>query len=313
MPVNLTTFTSPHPFKTAVLFLIFNRLDTTKEVFEAIRQARPPRIYIAADGARISRVGEDVAVQKVRDYVVNHIDWECEVKTLFRDKNLGCKCAISGAITWFFENEEMGIVLEDDCLPHPTFFRYCEELLERYRDDERIGMISGDNFQFGKMRTESSYYFSKYTHIWGWASWRRAWKNYNVKASVWPEIRDGDWLKNIVHNSTEQVYWSNIFQSVHDGKINTWDYQWTLALWAQGMISVMPCRNLISNIGFGSDATHTHGESIYSKIPVNKMIFPIQHPTIFLPCLDADIYTGNRMFSTSRTRKFLTTISSFFY
>lgn len=297
---------------TPVALIIFNRPDTTERVFAEIAKAKPPKLLVVGDGARASREGEVAKVAATRA-IINRVNWPCEVLTNFSDTNLGCKIRVSSGIDWIFEQVEEAIILEDDCLPHPTFFRYCEELLERYRDDERIGMISGDNFQFGKMRTENSYYFSKYTHIWGWASWRRAWKNYNVKAFAWPEIRDGGWLKNIVHNSTEEIYWSNIFQSVHDGKIDTWDYQWTLALWAQGMVSVMPCCNLISNIGFGSDATHTHGESIYSEIPVNEMIFPIRHPTIFLPCLDADIYTGKRMFSTSRTRKFLTTIASYFY
>ena len=174
MSANLTTFT---PLNTAVLFLVFNRLDTTKQVFETIRQAKPQRLYIAADGARASRVGEAAQVQAVRDYVTSHVDWECEVKTLFREQNLGCKYAVSSAIAWFFENEEMGIILEDDCLPDPTFFNFCQELLARYRHDQRIGVISGDNFQFGHRRNDDSYYFSKYVHIWGWATWRDRWVN----------------------------------------------------------------------------------------------------------------------------------------
>ena len=155
--------------ETPVLFLVFNRPDTTAQVFEAIRQAKPPRLYVASDGAREDKEGELEKVKQVRE-IVSQVDWNCEVKTLFRDKNLGCKIAVSSAIDWFFEQEEMGIILEDDCLPHPTFFRFCQELLERYRDDERIGMISGNNFQFGRKCTDYSYYFSMYSHIWGWAS-----------------------------------------------------------------------------------------------------------------------------------------------
>ena len=160
-------FVPPHPLNTAVLFLIFNRLDTTKQVFEAIRQAKPPRLYIAADGARSSREGEAEKVQAVREYIIQNIDWECEVKTLFREQNLGCKYAVSGAIDWFFENEEMGIILEDDCLPSQSFFWFCEELLERYKDDMRVWHIGGSNFQNGIKRGDGDYYFSKYNTFFG--------------------------------------------------------------------------------------------------------------------------------------------------
>ncbi|MFP4332877.1 MAG: hypothetical protein ACLFQJ_06210, partial [Campylobacterales bacterium] len=150
-------FTPPHPLKTAVLFLVFNRLDTTKQVFEAIRQAKPPRLYVAADGAREAKEGEDQKVKAIREYILQHIDWDCEVKTLFREKNLGCKIAVSSAITWFFENEEMGIILEDDCLPSQSFFWFCEELLERYKDDMRIMMVSGYN-KVQRYNQQNSYF-----------------------------------------------------------------------------------------------------------------------------------------------------------
>ena len=298
MTVNLTAFNQPYHLKTAVLFLVFNRLDTTKQVFEEIRQARPPRLYIAADGARASREGEVATVQAIRDYVKIHIDWECEVRTLYREHNLGCKLAVSSAITWFFEHEEMGIILEDDCLPHPTFFKFCEELLNYYRDDTRIGMISGDNFQFGQSRTDASYYFSRINHIWGWASWRRAWQYYDREASIWPLFQDGDWLDVIACNQSEKRYWNNIFKLVHAGRIDTWDYQWVLASWTQGMLSVMPNVNLISNIGFGPGATHTFGSNVYANMKVEQMDFPLLHARIILPNLSADAYTAKSQFTT---------------
>ena len=172
----LKIFTPTAPLKTAVLFLIYKRLDTARRVFEVIRVARPPRLYVASDGPRESKEGEAEKVQAVRDYVMSHIDWDCEVKTLFREKNLGCKYAVSGAISWFFENEEMGIILEDDCLPSMSFFWFCEELLDKYKDDERIVNITGCNFQQGRNNTGYSYYFSIYSHIWGWAGWRSSWR-----------------------------------------------------------------------------------------------------------------------------------------
>jgi hypothetical protein len=296
--------------ETPVAFIIFNRPDTTERVFAAIAKAKPAKLLVVADGARENRVGEAEKVTATRA-IINRVDWDCEVLTNYSDVNLGCKRRVSSGIDWVFEQVEEAIILEDDCLPDPTFFRFCQELLERYRYDQRIGMISGDNFQFGKVRTDSSYYFSKYPHIWGWATWRRAWKNYDVQTSIWPEFVSGGWLKNYTCRLNENSYWGNIFQAVHDGKIDTWDYQWVLTLWTQGMISIIPHYNLISNIGFGVDATHTQSSSIYENMKVNSLSFPLQHPNIYLPHLKADEFTSNSMFSNSRIRKLLTKLYSF--
>lgn len=290
-------FTPPHPLKTAVLFLIFNRLDTTKQVFEAIRLARPPRLYIAADGPRDSRLGEDNKVKSVQDYVMEHIDWGCEVKTLFRDKNLGCKYAVSSAIDWFFENEEMGIILEDDCLPHPSFFRFCEELLELYHNDERFGIISGDNFQFGKRRTNDSYYFSRYAHIWGWASWRRTWEKYDVAMKQWPYVKRNDLLSDILRHKKLVRYWVNIFDDVFNNKIDSWAYQLNFACLINSMFNIMPNNNLISNIGFGDNALHTIKFNKFSAMPVSGMRFPLLHPNVIIRDVLADGTTERDQFT----------------
>lgn len=289
---NNSTFTPPHPLKTAVLFLVFNRLDTTKQVFEAIRQAKPPRLYLAADGARETKEGEAEKVKAVRDYVMSKIDWECEVKTLFREQNLGCKYAVSGAITWFFENEEMGIILEDDCLPSQSFFWFCEELLERYKDDMRVGMISGDNFQKGIKRGDADYYFSVYNHIWGWASWANRWKNYEVDLN---SINDVKFIEEIFTNRNTQQYWIDIFKTMKEMKIDTWDYQWTFALWHQKQLTVLPNVNLISNVGFGVDATHTTRDSEFSKLLSYEIILK-SHPNEVKRDLEADKFTSKLMF-----------------
>src|SRR5512139_3287315 len=170
--------------KTPVAFIIFNRPDTAERVFAEIAKARPPKLLVVADGPRANRSGEAEKCAATRA-IIDRVDWDCEVLTNFSDTNLGCKNRVSSGIDWVFEQVPEAIILEDDCLPHPTFFRFCEELLERYRDDERIGMISGDNFQLGQKRTDASYYFSRYNHIWGWASWRRAWRHYDREASAW--------------------------------------------------------------------------------------------------------------------------------
>ncbi len=285
-------FTPPYPLKTAVLFLVFNRLDTTTQVFEAIRNAKPPRLYVAADGPRFSKEGEPEKVQAVRDYVLEHIDWDCEVKTLFRDENLGCKYAVSSAITWFFENEEMGIILEDDVLPLPSFFYYCDELLERYKDNESIALISGCNMISRYYEPASSYFFSKYNFIWGWASWRRSWREYDVRMAQWPAWKALGVLRDLSDgNRFFSMYWGAFFDKVHAGHIDTWDFQWTFACWRKGAVSVLPKYNLVSNLGFSrADATHTTGEipGVFIHSVQKNIDFPMCHPESIVRSCDAD-------------------------
>jgi len=286
-------FTPPHPLKTAVLFLVFNRLDTTKQVFEAIRQAKPPRLYVAADGARETKEGEAEKVKAVREYIISNIDWECEVKTLFREQNFGCKMAVSSAITWFFENEEMGIILEDDCLPSQSFFWFCEELLEMYKDDMRVGMISGDNFQKGIIRGEADYYFSIYNHIWGWASWANRWQNYDVSLE---KFQDTKFIEELFNNKKTVEYWVKTFQTMKKQLINTWDYQWTFTLWNAKQLTILPNVNLIENVGFGADATHTTGESELANLKAHELELN-NHPKNVERDLEADIFTSKLMFT----------------
>lgn len=292
-----SVFIPAQPLNTAVLFLIFNRLDTTKQVFESIKQAKPPRLYIAADGARESKAGESKKVNAVKDYVMANIDWQCEVKTLFREKNLGCKYAVSSAIDWFFSQEEMGIILEDDCLASQSFFWFCEELLLKYKDDMRIWQISGDNFQNGIKRGDADYYFSKYNHIWGWASWSSRWQYYDVEMKSFEQFEQQNQIKNNIHNERIQCYWLNQFKNTFMGKIDTWDYQWTYTIWKNAGISVLPNVNLISNIGFNKDATHTiHENSSVANLNKEELIFPLKHPSFYLIQQDADSYSEKIMF-----------------
>ncbi len=281
------------PLSAAVLFVTFNRLDTTKEVFEAIRRARPPRLYVASDGPRDSRPGEGEKVRSVREYVLGHIDWGCDVKTLFREKNLGCKYAVSGAISWFFENEEMGIILEDDVLPVPSFFPYCQDLLERYRDDDRVFMISGCNLISKRFAPESSYFFSRVTHIWGWAGWRRSWRYYDVEMRKWPEWRDAEGLRRISEGSRLfEYYWKRIFDQVHRGLVDTWDYQVLFTCWNRNAFTLLPSKNLTTNIGFGADATRDwEGVPPYVLESVAEDLrFPLIHPESPAPSADKLIW-----------------------
>jgi len=287
---------SNYQLKTPVVFIIFNRPDTTSRVFAEIAKARPPKLLVIADGPRANHPDDAEKCAAVRA-IVDNVDWDCEVLTNYSNVNLGCKRRVSSGLDWVFDIVEEAIILEDDCLPHPTFFQFCEELLEKYRDDERIAMISGNNFLVGKKRTEYSYYFSRYTHIWGWASWRRAWDNYDVDMQLWPEIRDGGWLDDLLDNKKGVWYWNYIFQNVYKGKIDSWDYQWTFSCWIQSAMTIIPTVNLVSNIGFGSGAVHTKEENKFSNMLNKPITFPISHPPYILRDSVADYITEKTIFS----------------
>ncbi|MFA6430420.1 MAG: nucleotide-diphospho-sugar transferase [Candidatus Paceibacterota bacterium] len=274
--------------KTPILFIIFNRPGTTKVVFEAIRQAKPSKLFIAADGPRKNKPGEKELCEKTRK-ITEKIDWECEVKTLFREENLGCGKAVSGAISWFFENVEEGIILEDDCLPHPSFFRFCEELLERYRFDDKVFMISGNNFLPKSLRPKGSYYFSQLPHIWGWATWKRAWQKYDFDIKDLPDfIKNKEIEKKWVDKSI-QNYWLENFKEVFYHNLDTWDYQLVYNMWKNKSISIAPNVNLVSNIGFGTSGTHTLNKNDPSaNLPSEEISFPIilNNPSTLEMCDD---------------------------
>lgn len=282
------------PLKTAVLFLVFNRPDTTRRVFESIRRAKPPRLYVAADGPRPGREGESLRCEETRR-IATAVDWPCEVRTLFRDTNLGCKRAVSSAISWFFQHEEQGIILEDDCLPHEDFFPFCETLLDRYVADERVWAITGDNFQNGVRRGESSYYFSRYNHVWGWASWRRAWQKADMDIRFWPSWKRSLSWRETIPDPVERRYWEKIFDRVYQNEIDTWDYPWTASVWYHGGLTATPNVNLVSNIGFGAEATHTKENSPVANMQTHG-IYPLVHPGDVRRDADADRYDFDHNF-----------------
>lgn len=288
--------------RSPVLFLVFNRPAETRRVFDAIRAARPPRLYVAADGPRKSRPGEAARCMEVR-HIASAVDWPCELVTLLRDDNLGCKRAVSSAVTWFFEHEPEGIVLEDDCLPQPSFFSYCDELLDRYRDEPSVMCISGDNFISAQWSPEASYYFSRYVHIWGWASWRRAWARYDVDMRDWSGNRVELLRRALAHAPQAIAYWRDVFDRVANGQIDTWDYQWTYACWKHGGLSCMPGVNLISNIGFGEGATHTVSpESVLANLPAMAIATPLRHPGNVAADEAADRWTSAHVFRVDEHR-----------
>ena len=285
----------PGTLSTPVLFLIFNRPKLTSHVFKAIQKVKPLRLFIAADGPLADRPDDADLCNRARK-IATAVDWECEVNTLFRERNLGCQRAVSSAIDWFFENVDEGIILEDDCLPHQTFFWFCQELLERYKDDERIFVISGNNFQKGQKRTEYSYYFSLFNHCWGWATYKRAWQYFDFDLRLWPKINQEKYLPDILADKNTYNYWKKIYQDVFDGKINSWAYRWTFACWVQSGLSVLPKINLVQNIGFGKDATHTKGNGSIESLPAHAMDFPLDHPPVMIRNVQADQFTQQNHF-----------------
>jgi len=261
-----------------VLFLVFNRPAQTAQVWDAIRRVRPAQLFVVADGPRPNCPEDEAECAAVRRIIETTLDWPCDVKTLFRPTNLGCKESVSSGIAWFFEQVEEGIILEDDTLPVGSFFEYCSTLLERYRNESRIMHIGGNNFQFGRKRGTASFYFSRHAYIWGWATWRRAWENYNVGMTDFSEAEWEVQMQDWVRSPAERSFWKDIFASVRAGKIDTWDFQWTYAVLARRGISAFPNRNLVSNIGFGEKAMHTRdSRSRLSRLPTEEMgaiIFP---------------------------------------
>ncbi|NQU27789.1 MAG: hypothetical protein HQ528_05835 [Candidatus Marinimicrobia bacterium] len=263
---------------TPILFLVYNRPNLTKQVFDTIRTAKPDKLYIAADGPKLSSASDKISTDQVRE-IVQSVDWECNISTLFSDQNQGCKIAVSNAISWFFKNEEMGIIIEDDCLPDHSFFRYCQELLLMYKDDQRILHIGGTN-PLQHPALIHSYYYSKYNRIWGWATWRRAWKYYDRHITCWPKMK-----KERIHYNyfdiKEAKYWEKIWDKVYADKIDTWDYQWFLCRLSHGA-AIIPSINLISNIGFGSAATHASDiQNPLSRLTTYNLSFPLNHPDYF--------------------------------
>jgi hypothetical protein len=241
-------------FDTPILMLVFNRPSETQQVFDEVAKIRPSKLYIAADGPRKDRPNDLALTEKTRA-VFSQINWPCEVKYLFRENNLSCGPAVSSAIDWFFEQEEMGIILEDDCLPDPSFFTFCHTLLLHHQHDDQIMHISGSNFQRGNTRGEASYYYSMFSSVWGWATWRRAWKNHYDFTLTRIDPKTIQW-NTYTSNRGIINYWKRAILLVKMGIVNTWDYQWSISVYFAGGLCIIPNQNLITNIGYAPNSTH---------------------------------------------------------
>lgn len=308
-----------YTLNTPVALLLFNRPSTTAQVLEAVRMAKPPKLLVVADGPRKDRQDDSEKCAAVRA-LIDTVDWECQIFKNYSDINLGSYKRNSSGLNWIFSTVEEAIVLEDDCLPHPSFFRYCEELLNYYRHDERVMIISGDNFLRGRYKTPYSYYFSRYPHTWGWASWRRTWQSVDLEMEYWPEFRQNNGLQGVFCDSRAIKFWDNLFQDIYTGKRRSaWDYKLTLTSFMRNSFSILPSVNLVSNIGHGLDATHTKDKSDpLANLPVKEIICPLQHPSYILRNPKADEFTQTSFFSSptfiSRfQRKFVSSISKLLF
>lgn len=279
--------------ETPVTFIIFKRPQTTEKVFQAIRQVKPKKLFVIADGPRTDRPGEAEKCEASRA-IIDRVDWECEVIKNYADTNLGCATRVSSGLDWVFSKVEQTIILEDDCIPHNSFFRFSEELLEKYQNDTRISSISAQNVQAGQPRTNYSYYFSRYSHCWGWATWKRAWQHYDLNIKLWQEVQAQNLLHDILLDSKAVNYWRRTFQTIYDNPTGiTWDYQWTFACWMQGSLSITPNVNLVANVGVGADATHFTSDKEFSfiNLPTQSMEFPLKHPPYIIRNVEADTFT----------------------
>lgn len=280
----------------AVLFIIFNRFEETRTVFEQIKMAKPPRLYILSDGTRNNRQGEKELVQQIRDFVLSNIDWNCDVKTRFLDKNLGCGYGIYQGLNWFFENENDGIILEDDCVPSLSFFNYAEELLDKYKDDKQIWHISGSNF-LENIKTPYDYYFSKIMHGWGWATWKDRWQKFDFDISFFN-------TKNLYKFSKDknvQTYWKEIYNLLKNNDVEAWDYQWLFKIIDNNGICITPTKNLVTNIGTNG----VHFKNAYDHHRLNQKSYQLE--TLNHPCevrIDEDIInlTYKKVFKIKSTK-----------
>ncbi len=279
-----------------VVFIVFNRPETTKTVFERIRAASPSKLFVIADGPRKEIDGEKDKCEQVRS-VINGVDWPCKVITNYSDVNMGCRNRVVTGLNWVFSEVEEAIILEDDCLPDPTFFRFCDELLDRYKDDKRVMNIGGNCSRYGGGGEKYSYYFSRYPHIWGWATWRRAWEHYDINMPLWPEIRDAGLLNGMFHNRRILNYRIDVFDRAYRGEIDAWSPAWVFACWLQGAVSILPNKNLVSNIGFGENATHTRGKNRTTANITTPLAFPLSHPPYMFRDSMADMLTEDNVFS----------------
>jgi hypothetical protein len=279
---------SEFQLNTPVVMFLFARPDHTRAVIETVRQAQPPLLLVVQDAPRAESPDEEERCAAVHSVVQQNVDWPCEIRWNIAPTHLGCGDRVTSGLDWAFDLVEEAIILEDDCVPAPSFFQYCQELLDRYRGDERIFAISGDNFQFGQRRFEWSYYYSVVFHCWGWASWRRSWKTVDTSLADWAHMRNGSWLEDAIGDEAGAQMYRDAFDACLYHGANTWDYQTMYSSVAQGRLNILPSMNLVTNIGFGPFPNPQAPSHPLGDIPAVEMPFPLRHPPFLMRDFVAD-------------------------
>lgn len=285
---------------TPIVLIIYKRPESTQLVFDKISEAKPTQLFVIADGPRVE--SESTLCEKARA-ILTQVDWPCDIKINYSDINLGCMQRVSSGLDWVFSQVESAIILEDDCLPNLSFFYFCQELLNYYQQDQRIWTISGNNFQDGIKRTDFSYFFSKYPLIWGWATWKRAWEHFDANLTSWSEEFALEIIQSVCEDEHEQQYRLHRFKDITQGRLDAWAPRWLFTCWANNGLSVIPEVNLVSNIGFGSQGTHTlNAKSKYANLKTYDLNV-IRHPNMIYRNLVADKYMYDHFFHGLKNKK----------
>lgn len=272
--------------KTPIVLIIYRRPESTRGIVNDIRKVRPKTVFVVADGPK--NKADEKNCELARDEI-EKINWECKVYKKYSSKNRGIRKNVVSGLNWVFSKVERAIVLEDDLKVDTSFFRYCEELLDKYENDKRIISITGSNFLNGRIRLKDSYFFSRYVYSWGWATWKRAWVLYDSEMLDWQKFRKHGFLEDYFHNFTTALYWRYIFNTARS--VDTWDFQWSFTAFKHRMLTAVPSVNLISNVGYGATATHTAKKSNFLELSTNSLQFPLKHPRKVERNREADFIT----------------------
>lgn len=294
-----------------ILVLIFKRPELTQRVFDRIKAIRPKQLFVSADGARPHKAGEEELVQATRA-IFENVDWDCEVKYLFRDQNLGCRSAVSGGINWFFENVERGIILEDDCIPDLTFFQFAEEMLEKYKDAPQIMSVSGLNLVQNDsffQNLDNSYAFTRFTFYWGWATWRRAWQRMDVDMPAFPAFVEEGYINRLLKDRLAQQYILKRFEETYTKQNDSWAYAWFFNCILHEGLAIVPKNNLVENVGFGDQATHTDFAEASFQTPAIPLDFPLRHPA---QIDEVDYNINHQFFYAGHKSRFLLIVNKIF-
>jgi len=258
-----------------IVLIIYRRPDLVKQLVNSLRKFRPQNIYVVADGPKS---GEENSLCEESRSAIDLITWPCNIHKVYAKTNMGLRNRVVSGLNYVFKREKWAIILEDDLVLGSSFLKYADSLLKKYEKDERIIAINGNNFLFNETLVKDSYYFTKYVHSWGWATWKRAWKLFDDNMTNWPEIRETDLLKKSLKSRISALYWKMIFDMVYAGNVDSWAYRWTYSALINQKLCVNPRYNLVSNVGYGKDASHTKYKSRLLNMPIRELTFPLKHP-----------------------------------